>query len=281
MTKKNAMVKNKAMRACSVMLVLALITTCAISATFAKYVTSADGSDSARVAYWGFSGSTSQDLDLFKTTYAADDTSDASITNSVVSATSDNLVAPGTKGSTTLSFKYTGYENTQTQETTTVQAPEVAYKFTTGVEVMGIDETSASTNVDVDSLDANPNFKWTLTTGKTATADGTTAEYQTLKALCTAIAGLSGATNVTDTYDTDGKISSSKNYTAGSLPAFLGSAGTYSQIVVGWEWTFYTSDAVDTGDTNMGNALTYAGAETDNGLDDLKLKVTVGATQID
>ncbi len=47
------MKKNKMMRIASVLLVLTLISTCAISGTFAKYVTKASGEDSARVAKWG------------------------------------------------------------------------------------------------------------------------------------------------------------------------------------------------------------------------------------
>ena len=44
------MKKNKAMRLASALMVLTLLTTCVISSTFAKYTTSANGEDSARVA---------------------------------------------------------------------------------------------------------------------------------------------------------------------------------------------------------------------------------------
>lgn len=47
------MKKNRAMRAASALLVAVLMTTCTISGTFAKYVTEASASDSARVAKWG------------------------------------------------------------------------------------------------------------------------------------------------------------------------------------------------------------------------------------
>lgn len=47
------MKKNKMMRIASVLLVMTLLSTCAISGTFAKYVTKASGTDSARVAKWG------------------------------------------------------------------------------------------------------------------------------------------------------------------------------------------------------------------------------------
>jgi len=60
------------MRIASVLLVAALITTCAISGTFAKYVTKAEGTDSARVAKWGIVLTMAGD-DLFAPEYKADD----------------------------------------------------------------------------------------------------------------------------------------------------------------------------------------------------------------
>ena len=96
------MATNKAMRLGSAMLVLALITTCAIATTFAKYTTSATGNDTARVAYWGWTNtsgylSSSADLNLFATSYAKDDTT-ATSANTVLSSNSQNVVAPGTEG---------------------------------------------------------------------------------------------------------------------------------------------------------------------------------------
>ena len=90
------MKKNKMMRIASVLLVAVILTTCAISGTFAKYVTSENGSDSARVAKFGVevtaNGST------FATEYDTDDTNVVgTIAKSVVSSDTKNLVAPGTK----------------------------------------------------------------------------------------------------------------------------------------------------------------------------------------
>lgn len=85
------------MRLASFLLVAVLISTSAISGTYAKYVTQAGSSDSARVAKWGVTieanGST------FATEYATDDESVvATIAKSVVSTDTSNLVAPGTTG---------------------------------------------------------------------------------------------------------------------------------------------------------------------------------------
>ena len=79
------MKKNKILRLASVMLMLCLITTCAISGTFAKYTTSGTASDTARVAAWGVNVSvTGQFVKEVGTT---------------VKSTTDKVVAPGMSGS--------------------------------------------------------------------------------------------------------------------------------------------------------------------------------------
>lgn len=90
------MKKNKMMRIASVLLVAVLVSACAISGTFAKYVTEGDAIDSARVAKFGvvITGSSS----MFDTEYEADDPSFTESTLSVKSSTSKELVAPGTEG---------------------------------------------------------------------------------------------------------------------------------------------------------------------------------------
>lgn len=89
------MKKNKMMRIASVLLVAVILTTCAISGTFAKYVTSGNGSDSARVAKFGVT--VTGTADTFKETYAKDDNSFILAANTVVST--EDVVAPGTSGS--------------------------------------------------------------------------------------------------------------------------------------------------------------------------------------
>lgn len=89
------MKKNKMMRIASVLLVAVILTTCAISGTFAKYVTSGNGSDSARVAKFGVT--VNGTADTFKETYAKDDTRFTLAADTVVST--EDVVAPGTSGS--------------------------------------------------------------------------------------------------------------------------------------------------------------------------------------
>lgn len=93
------MKKNKMMRAASVLLVAVILTTCAISGTFAKYVTSKSGSDTARVAKFGVVVDNSGAL--FLEDYAKNDGSYNLGTNTVESSDTSKVVAPGTTHSNT------------------------------------------------------------------------------------------------------------------------------------------------------------------------------------
>ena len=93
------MKKNKMMRIASVLLIAVMMSTCAISGTFAKYVTSGESKDVARVAKWGVE--VTGYADMFETQYAKDDASYSLTSNSVISSNSDKLLAPGTSGTLT------------------------------------------------------------------------------------------------------------------------------------------------------------------------------------
>lgn len=82
--------RNKIMRVASALLVAVLMSTCAISGTFAKYTTGATGSDSARVAMWGVE--ITANGDTFSTSYDNTVVSSGSVSNI------SDLVAPGTSG---------------------------------------------------------------------------------------------------------------------------------------------------------------------------------------
>lgn len=93
--------KNHTMRIAAGVMTAALLSTCAISSTFAKYTTAQTGTDSARVAKWNIQiNSTSMKtttatfgFDLFDTTY------DDATSPSVKSSEDDKVIAPGTTGS--------------------------------------------------------------------------------------------------------------------------------------------------------------------------------------
>jgi hypothetical protein len=99
------MKKNIMMRIASVLLIVTLASTCVISGTFAKYVTTSENSQSARVAKWGITLDVTGSL--FGTQYDAKSsttnsnkisTSSTNTTNNVFADT--NVVAPGTQGDT-------------------------------------------------------------------------------------------------------------------------------------------------------------------------------------
>ena len=156
-----------------------------------------------------------------------------------------NVIAPGTEKSTTFAFGYTNYK------TDTIKAPEVAYDFTVNAEASG----------SYTKLDENANFKWTLAKGNAAAT-----EYNKVADLLAAIKALSGDNTGTGT----------KRYEAGNLPEAFTSADEVYHI--GWKWAFETTTndgadaAQDAIDTAMGNAAN---------LDNVTLKITITATQID
>lgn len=123
------MKKNKMMRLASAMMVLTLMSTSVISGTFAKYVTTNSGSDSARVAKFGVQIDVNDNLGLFSTTYAKSDSSYAG-TLSVESTADDRVVAPGTKGSMT--FKITGTPEVATRVSIEFDASSSAIQLPAG-----------------------------------------------------------------------------------------------------------------------------------------------------
>lgn len=90
------MEKNKTMKMILITLLIAMIALVLVSGTYAKYTSSASGSDTARVAKWSFNVGENDivakdtfTFDLFKTITDTD----------VVSANADKVIAPGTSGS--------------------------------------------------------------------------------------------------------------------------------------------------------------------------------------
>lgn len=108
--------KNKMMRLASALLVAVLLTTCAISGTFAKYVTEGSANDSARVAKWGvtITGVTGDANQMFAKEYGDNDAD----YNGVSVSSTVNVIAPGTDG-TFSSFTVEGTPEVATRVTYT------------------------------------------------------------------------------------------------------------------------------------------------------------------
>lgn len=257
------MKKNRTMRAASLLLALTLITSTFVGGTFAKYTTSTTVEDSARVAYWGFTQTQPTTFELFNP-------EDAGIKDNgrvTVTGTSKyGLLAPGSSDSEDFTFQYVDYNDT------TATAPEVDYTFVITLTESGFEEAG----IDVDMLDKNQSFTWTLK--KNGVANGV---YQTFEELKAAVEALDG---------------DAAKYEAGTLPAaFYGNStdaddttGDNVKYTIGWNWAFEgttkynASYAVDPSgtitqdqfDTAMGNAV------VGGSLDDLKLNLTITATQV-
>lgn len=243
------MKKNKMMRIASVLLVAVILTTCAISGTFAKYVTDKTASDTARVAKFGVkiiaNGST------FAEEYDTDDINVVgTIAKSVVSTAAtdpnqeDNVVAPGTNG--------------DLANATITGTPEVA---------------------------VNVKHEATLTVTGWKLSDNTTEYFPivfTVDSETYAISGMKdSAGNVaTHDYDTIANLvaaveaaieDNSANYGAGTDLSGIHSTGGY--VDVSWEWAFTGND--DVKDTYLGDQAATATAST------ISLAVTTTVTQID
>lgn len=156
------------MRMASVLLIAAILTTFAISGTFAKYTTSVESSDTARVAKWGFNTTSISITDLFSATYS----------NVASSDNSTDVIAPGTSGNAKFKF-----------ELATDTKPEVAYTFTVSTE---------GSNCDSAIVD-NTSIRWALTESADApVADN--SEWGTWTALINKIKGLAGESDGSKEY---------------------------------------------------------------------------------
>jgi hypothetical protein len=181
------MKKNMMMRLASVLLVATLLSTCAISGTFAKYVTTESGSDSARVAKWGVE-LVVDSFKLFAKQYKTDDTT-ATFSGDYSVESGDNVLAPGTSG-TFADIAITGTPEVAV-DVAVVATVEVSGDWTVGgdfycpivvtvgtEEIAGTDYTSAAAfaaaikaeidgyskqyapNQDLSAIDANFDISW-------------------------------------------------------------------------------------------------------------------------
>ncbi len=161
--------KNKFMRLASALLVLTLLSTCAISGTFAKYVTSGEATDSARVAKWGVK--VTANGTMFADSYNGKEGTWASA-QTVLKSSADTseygLVAPGTSGEM-VSMGLTG-------------TPEVAVKVSYVAEVTLNDQWVDSNNAFYFPLVIKVEDTAVDFTGKTTAAEVEAAIEEAVKA---------------------------------------------------------------------------------------------------
>lgn len=249
------MKKNKMMRIASILMVATLITTCAISGTFAKYVTKAEGSDSARVAKWGVVIEMPES-GVFAEQYKTHDTTTFKGQYSVISDAKDNVVAPGTSS-----------KDLDQQLTATLTGkPEVATKYE--VAITGIkDIVLTGDNVNYAPL------KWTLKIGNKSFTES-------LSGVIARASEIEGKLPVVDGADvTVSSTSDSITITIIAEPNVDISA--VGDISLDWEWKFFVDDDTDVLDTAIGNIAAGVAVEGYTATTQVGATLTVSATQID
>ena len=216
--KKNAMLKIAA-----ILLVAVLLTTCAISTTFAKYVTNPDAPDAetARVAKWGLAIEYG-DGEYFATDYFI------GTKNVVDSSNDDKVLAPGTRNDAVASVNLTG-------------TPEVAFKLSATANV-----NLTGWTVDLDGeggSDAEEYCPLIVLVGTTEyKMDNTNTTIELLEtaieeAIVTALLGTDYEENTAD--GNDDLLTASKEYAAKT------NVGE-QDLSISWYWPASVNDAKDT-----------------------------------
>lgn len=255
------MKKNKFLRLASVMLMLCLITTCAISGTFAKYTTSGTVNDSARVAKWGVTFTvanvttpTDGTTNLFADTYLNDAAIGGTAINagvSIDSADGEKVMAPGEEQSVKL---------------TIAGSPEVALNLNVSAAV-----TLTGWTIDASEFYCPVVFKVQVGTSEAVEvkADASTVNTAALleealeKAIVKAILGLEDSAVPSAA---DSKVVKSVDYAPNPSIA--------KEVTISWDWDYtaagtYQTDAKDTKLGDLNTAPTLA------------IDVDLTATQID
>lgn len=215
------MKKIKTMRIASILLIAVLMTTCAISGTFAKYVTSASATDTARVAKWGVTVTATTGSDFAKTYQTHDDV----YTGAISVEAEDKVVAPGTSSADVdgdVTFTIAGKPEVATRVTIEFEATsEIILEKNTAY----LDYTTGNDTQDTFTLDADyyP-VKFTLTQ-EIGDATTTLVNAGTLQDVAEALTG------VTD-YDPNETLDVTYTLT--------------------WEWDFGEDENNDKADTYLG-----------------------------
>lgn len=237
------MKKNVMMRVASVLLVAVMLTTCVISGTFAKYVTSGEATDSARVAKFGVVVAASGD-DAFANSYNTHDgVYSGVVAQSVIGVGGEKVVAPGTDGEF-LNVDITG-------------TPEVAVKVT----------YDATITLNEKWIGMDTKFYCPII----VTVTGTSYMKE--------INGL----NYTSAADFAAALEAAiEEYTQVYAPNTTLDGKDADEIVVSWEWPFENSTGSvrnqdDVDDTLLGDRAAYNVAEAGT----ITITVEATVTQVD
>ena len=251
------MKKNVMMRLASFLLVAVLISTSAISGTYAKYVTADDASDKARVAEWGVVASV--DGTLFNDAYKDEKETwvdpETGLGITVRSKNEgENVVAPGTENKKGMTIILTGIPEVDVN---------VQFKFEATDEIMLSKNTPYTDYTKPTGFaDGKAVYGNTFTLDEdyypvvfTLTKDGTQIAQGNVDAIQAKL------TELSKIYDTHTNL------------AEIG-GGTAGKYVLTWAWAF----GDETGVTGKDMADTYLGNETD--LQKIDVKFSISATQV-
>lgn len=258
------MKKNKSMRLAGGLMIATMLSTSIVSGTYAKYVTSDNAEDSARVAKFGVTVTASGSL--FDKTYMSvgggntpggttADTGDTTLT--VESSNADKLVAPGTKNENGITFTIAG-------------TPEVDVKL--DVVVDEVKEVFLNAKTDLPDM----------TTGDAEDTFDNTVDYYPVKFTLTQDTG----TEVT--LVNGGKLSDVEDALEGltnnSIDANTDLASEIGTLNLTWEWDFDAKGAgtYDKQDTLLGD-LAVDKTLIDSSLYSLdeSIKISISVTQLD
>lgn len=224
------------------MFALVLITSCFVGGTFAKYVTSGSGTDSARVAKFGVT--VTANGTMFAKEYATDDqTVVGTIAKSVIST--DKVVAPGTES------------NGDFVAATVTGTPEVAVRVSYKLDTATLQLENWK--------DGDGKFYCPLVF-KVKTPDGNTVisgmEFQTAEAMKAALVNAVAA------------------YTRDYAPGTDLSGKAADTLAISWEWPFETGTDADKPANNVKD--TFLGDEAAAGrAATVSLTLATTVTQID
>lgn len=247
MTNQNNDKSKNGKRIALILVALLLIAAIAFGAyTYSKYVSSRKGQDSATVAAWGYTVTVGNGTDNsfgFSQYYGADGEADADGTNTVIAGiTSDkNVVAPGAKGSTTITVSGKA-------EVNAVLSMAVNMTSEIYVELSGTESSASTTLYYIPIL-------FTLKQGATVVSGCNNVPLANLKAALASNADLSGKIlGVSDSVN--------ETYTLSWAWAFEGTAESAGQpqntlwTKSGDTYTAYetkiTASEVDKLDTSLG-----------------------------
>ena len=224
------MKKNTMMRLSAILLVAVLLTTCIISGTWAKYVSTGSANDSARVARWGVT------ITANETTVATVTENPSGAENEVlVSSTSQIILAPGTN-------------TTELADLTISGTPEVAVTVAYTADLVLTGWT-----IDEDNNNETPNTYYCpliITVNGTpysGSSYSSTAAFET--AVENAIAALGATYTLAQIYpEIAGEVT----------PQNLGTIATAPQVTVAWAYDTTPAGTNDAKDTLLGNAISLS-----------------------